>query len=72
MWRLAAESLPQATYYITLMKIYKAIIWDDDPAKPGRRVSVPAENVQDAKKRLEEEYGEGHVLHNEEDAVRPR
>jgi hypothetical protein len=56
------------------MKIYTAIIWDDDPAKPGRRVSVLAETLQDAKKRLEEEHGVGHVfnLHNEEDAVRPR
>ena len=56
------------------MKIYKAIIWDDDSDKPGRRVSVLAENLQDAKKRLEKEYGEGHVfnLHNEEDAVQPR
>ena len=56
------------------MKIYKAIIWNDDSDKSGQRVSVLAENLQDAKKRLEEEYGEGHVfnLHNEEDAVRPR
>jgi hypothetical protein len=55
------------------MKVYQAIIWDD-PAKPGRRVSIFAENLQDAKKRLEEEYGEGHVFNllTEEDAVRPR
>ncbi len=56
------------------MKAYKAMIWDDDPEKPGRRVSVLAESLDDAKKKLEEEYGEGHVfyLHNEEDAARPR
>jgi hypothetical protein len=56
------------------MKIFKAMIWEEDPAKPGRRVSVLAENLDDAKKRLEAEYGEGHVfaLHNEEDAARPR
>jgi hypothetical protein len=56
------------------MKTYSAIIWDDDPQKPGRRVSVFAESLQEAKERLEEEYGEGHVfnLHNEEDAGRAR
>ena len=56
------------------MKTYKAIIWDEDPDKPGRRVSVPAQSLQDAKKQLEQEYGEGHVfnLHCEEDAVKPR
>jgi len=56
------------------MKIYEAVIWDDRRSKPGRRVSVLAEDLQDAKRLLEEEYGEGHVfnLHNEEDAVRPR
>jgi hypothetical protein len=56
------------------VKIYKAIIWVDDPHEPGRRVSVLAENLDDAMKRLEAEHGEGHVfnLHNEEDAERPR
>jgi hypothetical protein len=56
------------------MKIYKAIVWDDDPNKPGRRVSVLAESLQEARERLDEEYGEGRVftLHNEEDAARPR
>ena len=57
-----------------MMKVYKATIWEDDPSKPGRRVSVLAESLDDAKKRLETEYGEGHVydLHNEEEAARPR
>jgi hypothetical protein len=56
------------------MKNFKAIIWDDDPQKPGRRVNILAKNLDDAKKQLEAEYGEGHVfnLHNEEDASRPR
>ena len=56
------------------MNTYSAIIWDDDPNKSGRRVSVVAENLQDAKERLQAEYGEGHVfnLHSEEDASRPR
>jgi hypothetical protein len=56
------------------MKMYKAIIWDEDPDKPGRRVSVIAENLQEAQKQLEQEHGKGHVfnLHCEEDAIRPR
>jgi hypothetical protein len=56
------------------MEIYEAIIWNGDSDKLGRRVSVLAENLEDAKKRLEEEYGEGHVfnLHNEKDAIQPR
>jgi len=56
------------------MKTYKAMIWDDDPEKPGRRVSVLAESLDDAKKKLEAKYGEDHVfdLRNEEDAARPR
>jgi len=50
------------------------MIWEDDPHKLGQRVSVLAESLDDAKKQLEAEYGEGRVfdLHNEEDAVRPR
>ena len=57
------------------MKIYKAIVWDNAlPSKPGQRVTVLAENLDEAKKKLEEEYGKDSVfdLHNEEDAVQPR
>jgi hypothetical protein len=56
------------------MKTYTAIIWDSDPNKLGCRVSVVAEDLSDAKRRLEKEYGEGRVfnLHDEEEAVRPR
>jgi hypothetical protein len=55
------------------MRRYEAIIWDDE-TKPGLRVSVEAESLDAAKKKLEAQYGEGHVfnLHNEEDAARPR
>jgi hypothetical protein len=51
------------------------MIWDkDDAQKPGERVSVLAETLADAKKKLEKKYGEGNVfdLHNEEEASRPR
>jgi hypothetical protein len=58
-----------------ILKTYKAMIWDkDDAQKPGERVSVLAETLADAKKKLEKKYGEGNVfdLHNEEEASRPR
>lgn len=55
-------------------KEYKAIIWTKDLAQPGQRVTIVATSLDDAKKRLEVEHGEGTVfdLHNEEDANRPR
>ena len=56
------------------MKLYRAMVWKDGSDKPGQRVSVLAENLVEAKEKLEAEYGEGNVfdLHNEEDAARPR
>ena len=56
------------------LKLYRAMIWVRDSDRPGQRVSVFAENLKEAKEKLEEEYGEGNVfdLHNEEDAARPR
>jgi len=53
---------------------YRAMIWIRDSGGPGQRVSVLAENLKEAKEKLEAEYGEGNVfdLHNEEDAARPR
>jgi ribosomal protein L31E len=56
------------------VKLYKAIIWKRDSDKPGERVTVDAENLKEAKEKLESQYGEGTVfdLHNEEDAARPR
>lgn len=58
----------------TQQKIYKAMIWDRSSDKPGERVSVSAENLSDAKKKLEEKYGQGNVydLHNDEDANKAR
>ncbi|MCQ0033772.1 hypothetical protein [Burkholderia glumae] len=56
------------------VKLYCAIIWVRDSDQPGKRVSVLAENLREAKEKLESEYGEGNVfdLHNEEDAARRR
>ncbi len=56
------------------MKLYCAIIWVRDSDQPGKRISVLAENLREAKDKLESEYGEGNVfdLHNEKDAERRR
>ena len=54
------------------MKLYADVIWIGD--KPGKRISVRAENTTAAREQVEAEYGKGHVitLSNEEDAERPR
>jgi hypothetical protein len=56
------------------MKTYKAMVWPNGPDEPGRRVSVQANSLEEAREQLEAEYGEGSVfdLHNEDDAARPR
>jgi hypothetical protein len=56
------------------MKTFKAMIWEGNPEKPGRRVTVIAKDLDDAKRQLETKYGEGLVfdLHNEQDAAKPR
>jgi hypothetical protein len=55
-------------------RVYRAIIWVPDSDCPGQRVSVLAEDLSEAKKKLEVEYGEGNVfdLYNEDDAAQPR
>jgi phage gp46-like protein len=52
---------------------YKAMIWAT-PSSVGKRVTVIAESLDDARLKLEREYGEGTVfdLHNEIDASTPR
>jgi len=56
------------------MRLYHAITWTKNETRAGRRVTVLATDLEDARKRLEEEHGKGTVfsLHNEEDANRPR
>lgn len=55
-------------------KLYRAMIWVQGSDRPGPRVSVVACSLDEAKRKLEKEYGEGNVfnLHNEEDAAAPR
>jgi len=54
------------------VKLYEGVIWIDD--KPGKRISVWAENPTAATEQVEAEYGKGHIisLSNKEDAERPR
>ncbi len=54
------------------MREYVGIIWIED--KPGIRLRILASSLDEAKSRVIEEYGEGHVLSiwNEEDALKPR
>jgi hypothetical protein len=54
------------------VKLYVGVIWIGD--KPGKRISVWAENPKAAREQVEAEYGQGHVisLYSEEDAERPR
>jgi hypothetical protein len=49
------------------------MVWTSED-KPAIRVSVDADDLDDAKRRLEEKYGEGNVfdLHSPEDAKRAR
>jgi hypothetical protein len=56
------------------MKLYRAMIWTSDPNRPGQRVTVLAEDIAEAKRKLEEQYGEGDIyaLRNDEVAERPR
>ena len=56
------------------LKLYKAMIWASGPGNPGARVTVEAETLEEAQRKLEAQYGEGNVydLHNEQEASRPR
>lgn len=55
-------------------RLYRAIVWGQNPDQPGERVSVFADDLDDAMKLLEEKYGKGNIfdLHNEQDAEKPR
>jgi hypothetical protein len=55
------------------MRLYVGVIWPDD-AKPGIRVSIEADDLDDAVAKLEAEHGRGHryTLHNPEEADKKR
>jgi hypothetical protein len=52
---------------------YKAIVWTDDESS-GKRLTLLAETLQEASKKLRDEYGPTATisLWNEEDARKPR
>ena len=54
--------------------LYQAIVWRQDPNQPGERVTVFAYDLEDAKRELEQIYGDNFTfsIYNEEDANRPR
>lgn len=54
-------------------RICEAVIWET-PSSAGKRVTVTAENLDDARLQLEEEFGKGTVfdLHSESHASMPR
>jgi len=58
----------------TNKRLYCAIIWVNGSDQVGKRVSVYAQNLADARQQLEVEYGKGNVfnLHNPDDADKPR
>ena len=56
------------------LRPYEALISHPGPLAAVFRVTVAARNLDDAKERLESEYGHGRVfsLWNEDDANKPR
>jgi hypothetical protein len=54
-------------------RLYRGIVWDD-PNKVGERMTLLAEDLEDAERQLKRKYGEHVVftLHNDEDADRTR
>jgi hypothetical protein len=58
----------------TGIRRFVAMIWTSDAKRPGQRVEVEAADLQEARTKLEAEYGEGNVcnLHNEDDSLRRR
>ena len=53
-------------------KEFIGFIWIDD--QPGTRLRILARSVSEAKRKVVDEYGEGHMiqLSNEDDASKPR
>jgi hypothetical protein len=56
------------------LRPFEALISQEGPLSAAVRVSVFARNLDEAKEKLEAEYGRGRVasLWNEEDAKKPR
>lgn len=56
------------------MKIYEAIIYNDEKKCFDQRISFEAEDSSDAKRIMDEKYGRDNYinLHNRNDADKPR
>lgn len=55
-------------------RLYRAVIWIRNSDEPGERVTVLAEDLDDAERQLKQEHGDDIVfsLYNDEDAASPR
>ncbi len=55
-------------------RLYQAIVWRPDCNRSGERITVLANDVEDAEQQLKQKYGEGIAfsLYNEEDANKAR
>ena len=55
------------------MREYKAVVWVDDETT-GKRITLLAETLDEAQKKLREEFGQKATisLWNDDDANRPR
>lgn len=56
------------------IKEYEAIVWTNDPEKPGTRVTLHARDGDEALRLLKEQFGEEivYTIRNEQDAKKVR
>lgn len=57
-----------------ILKLYEGVIWRKGTDEPGQRVSVYAAGPLEAKKKVQEQYGNDIIvsLESKEDSERPR
>lgn len=55
-------------------RLYQAIVWKQGREHSGERIEILANSLEDAERKLREQYGEDIVfsLYNEEDAGKAR
>ena len=56
------------------LRPYRAVVWQQGPDTVGVRITVMAEDLEDAERKLKQQYGESvvYTLYNEEDADKAR
>lgn len=55
-------------------RLYQAVVWKQDRERPGERTTILANSLEDAERKLREQYGEDITfsLYSEEDANKAR